>query len=108
MEHSVHMTLWCKRGDKVFDAYIWIGLPRQIGEGDWVCDWSLGKLLIHEGAPLRNINSMMAMLSAINFVGVFLNGRVDEGDQFFFDEALSEPVEEMSGLFPELKLTNGT
>lgn len=99
MDHPIHMTLWCKRGDDSFEFTTSVGIPRERADGDWECDWSLGELLKHQGTPLIQINSMLAMHNAIQFVATFLKGKSDQGDQFFFDEKLSEPIDDIAELF---------
>jgi len=99
MKEAANMTLWCKRGDRVIKFTTRIGIPKQIDDELWECEWSLGELLVHEGVPLKNINSMFTLLGAIRFIGVFLQGRSKQGDLFFFDESLSEPIEDMEELF---------
>jgi hypothetical protein len=99
MEQPVHMTLWCKRNNKVFSFTATIGNPKEVEDGDWVCEWSLGDLLTHQGRPLRNMNSMLAMLSAILFVARFLKICQKDGDLFFFDEALTEEITDIDELF---------
>lgn len=108
MKPLVHMTIWCKRGDRVFDAHIWIGTPRKISEGKWECEWSLGNLLDHAGVTLKSINSMVTMLTSIKFVYLYLKGRMERGDTFYLDSELSEPIEDINHLFPEFSQPDET
>jgi len=93
------MTLWCKREDRAFKFTAKVGVPKQIDIELWESEWSLGELLEHKGVPIKNIDSMLTLLTAIRFIGKFLEGRVLEGDEFYFDEALSERVESIAELF---------
>lgn len=106
MNNEIHMTLWCKRNNQVFEFTASIGVPTQREDGDWECLWSLGKMLNHEGHALRSINSMLAMLTSIKFVAVFLKGRSEQGDLFYLDESLEEPIDDITQLFSELSFNN--
>lgn len=93
------MTLWCKRKDRAFKFTAKVGIPKKVDTELWESEWSLGELLIHEGIPIKNMDSMLTLLTAIRFIGKFLEGRILEGDEFYFDEALSEKVESIPDLF---------
>jgi len=99
VKEAAHMTLWCKREDRAFKFTAKVGIPRQIDTELWESEWSLGELLVHQGVPIKNMDSMLTLLTAIRFIGKFLEGRVLEGDEFYFDEALSEKVESIAELF---------
>ena len=99
MNEAAHITLWCKREDSVFEFTAKVSIPKKIDDELWGCEWSLGKLLLHEGATLKNVGSMLTLSTAIRFVAVFLDGRSTMGDEFYFDEALTEPVGDIYELF---------
>ena len=94
-----NMTLWCKRGTETIPFTVSVGSPRLIETGLWECDWSLGNLLLHEGAAIKNINPFLALLTTIGFIGRYLKGRSEAGDLFYLDEALAEPIDAMGELF---------
>ncbi len=99
MNEAAHITLWCKSEDRVFEFTAKVSIPRKIDEELWECEWSLGDLLLHKGSTLKNIDSMLTLSTAIRFVAVFLDGRSARGDQFFFDEVLTEPIGDIYELF---------
>jgi len=93
------MTLWCQRQDNVFEFTASVGIPVQIDNDTWECSWSLGAILNHEGAPLKSLTSLLALTSGISFIFKFLEGRHELGDRFFFDAELSEPIDDIRGIF---------
>jgi hypothetical protein len=99
MNEAAHITLWCKRETSVFEFTAKVSIPRKVEDGLWECDWSLGQLLIHEGKPLKNLTSMLTPSSSIRFIGKFLEGRAASGDEFYFDERLTERLDNFPALF---------
>ncbi|QQL44124.1 hypothetical protein [Sulfuriroseicoccus oceanibius] len=91
-------ALWCRRGDQVIPFVASVGMPRQNGEL-WECEWSMGALLPREGHHAVNINSMLAMTTALNSVAVFLKARTDAGDRFYIDEELTQEIDDVAALF---------
>jgi len=99
MNEAAHITLWCKREGSIFEFTAKVSIPRKIDEELWECEWSLGGLLLQKGATLKNVGSMLTLSTAIRFIAVFLDGRLARGDQFYFDAALTEPIENVYELF---------
>ena len=68
-------------------------------------DWSLGEMLTHQGKPLKNINSMLTLLTAIQFIGKFLEARAMQGDEFFFNEQLTEKIDNFPEIFGSISIS---
>ncbi len=105
MNEVAYMTLWCKRKSHVFEFTVKVGQPRQIDDELWECDWSLGEMLTHQGKPLKNINSMLTLLTAIQFIGKFLEARAMQGDEFFINEQLTEKIDNFPEIFGSISIS---
>ncbi len=95
MDRICECTLWCKRGEKVIKFTAFVGLPRLVGDL-WECDWSLGELFPHEVRPAQNMGSMLTLISALRSVVGFLKARCDLGDCFYFDQDLTQHIEDVA------------
>jgi len=99
MDIASTMQLWCKREEDAFGFTIKVAKPQKINNDLWECEWCLGEIFPNKGRNIKNINSMVTLLTTIQFIGHYLKGREEQGDQFFLDEQLKEPVDSISDIF---------
>ncbi len=94
------ISLWCVRGGRVIPFIASVSSPYEDENGeDWRCKVSLGDILEHHISSLRQVNSMLALVAAIQFIATFLKKRSEMGDEFYFDAELSEKIDDVSELF---------
>ncbi len=97
MNTIAEIDLYCVRESESIPFTVSISKPYQEGD-DWRCKVSFGELLKHDIKPLYQVNSLLSLSNAICFVVTFLEKRVEQGDQFYFDEKLEEIIN-ISDLF---------
>ena len=67
------ISLWCVRGGRVIPFIASVSSPYEDENGeDWRCKVSLGDILEHHISSLRQVNSMLALVAAIQFIATFL------------------------------------